>query len=214
MDDPAAEWRRIAATLAEYSIEAGVFREPIFDQVTHQLVERSPIAGVSYRSITPLRVDLLNVYHVTHQLKRPGHDAALRAWATPSHLGEAAYYGRIDVVRRRVAEGAVLDGEDFGGNPIAAAVGAWVVTPLHLECVTHLFEAGAKATLNQLAEWEMESAGSETDLDMLEVLARYGRRSPDSKVRTKAEAIDIDVTRAAFAAMRARARRDGSGDGS
>ena len=153
---------------------SGLMREAHFDAVTCRFVG----AG--------LRLDLLNVWHTTQQLKHPDTETIVAGWLRPKQLGQACYFGRVDVVERAITSGAPLDGSDFGGDPIAGAIEASVVTELHVECVERLFAAGAEATLAQFESHEAESIGSPLDRELLRLLVEYGRESKDPKVRAKA----------------------------
>jgi hypothetical protein len=111
---------------------------------------------------------------------------ARNCWATPRHLGHACYFGRVDFVQAAIRAGRPLNGEDYGGNPIAAAFEAWVTTPLHLRCVELLFEAGAKPTLEQFQSFGAESVGTDIDFAMLELLIKCAMLSDDPRIWVKA----------------------------
>ena len=153
---------------------AGVMRHPHFDGATCQLVERD------------LRIDLLNVWHTTRQLAHPDAKEIVGSWIRPKHLGHACYFGRLDVVRAWIDAGRPLDGRDYGGDPIAAAIEAWVVTPLHVRCVEALFEAGAAVTMAQFDAFAAESVGTELDGALATMLVNHARRSADPAVRARA----------------------------
>jgi len=128
------------------------------------------------------------VWHTTHQLEHPNTSGIVDNWARPKHLGHACYFGRLDVVERTLASGTALDANDDKGDPIAAAIEAWVVTPLHVQCIQSLYAAGAPATLAQFDAYSAESVGSEADLSVLTMLLHHARGSMDPAVRQRAEA--------------------------
>jgi len=192
------QWRQFARKLSSIATAHGVMSDPFLDEKASRLVEGD------------LQIDLLNIWHQTAQLTHRDSDTLVQTWISPSHLGHVCYFGRVDVVERHIATGLPLDGEDYGGNPIAAAVEAWVVTPLHVRCVELLFDAGAASTMEQFNAWNAESVGSLVDLNMLILLVKYGRRSSDSKVREKATSSDLDEMRRLFASLRAGQDRETS----
>ena len=153
----------------------GLMTHPVFDAETNTLVEGE------------LRIDLLNVWHVTHQLEHPDTDATLERWIAPQHLGLACSLGRVDAVATLIAAGSPVDGADYGGDPIAAAIEAWVVTPLHVQCVERLFAAGAKATLTQFQSVQAESTGTGHDRAIIMMLVEHARSSDDPEVRARGE---------------------------
>jgi hypothetical protein len=169
LDDHAFVQRMIDVARA-----AGVMRAPRFDRDACQLIEGD------------LRLDLLNVWHLSWQLERPRADEVARAWISPADLESACMFGRVDVVERAIAHGLRLGGSD----PIAAAVGAWVVTPLHVRCAELLFAAGASATLAQLDAHAAESVGREHDRAMFALILRQARTSSDPRVRARVERFD------------------------
>jgi hypothetical protein len=154
---------------------AGILREPRFDAATCRLVEAE------------LQIDLLNVWHTTRQRQHPETSVIVGNWIRPKHLGHACYFGRVDVVQKSIEGGLPLDGSDYGGDPIAAAMEAWVVTTLHVRCVELLFEAGAAATLAQFDAISAESVGSECDRALTTLLVTHASRSPDPSVRARAK---------------------------
>lgn len=155
--------------------DAGVMHAPCFDVENCQLVERD------------LRIDLINVWHTTNQLRNSATSEIVENWARPKHLGHACYFGRLDIVERAIALGLVLDGSDYGGDPVAAAIEAWVVTPLHVRCVELLYNAGAPATLGQFQSFAAESVGNDPcEQVLLELLLRQAHRSTDPAVRQEA----------------------------
>jgi hypothetical protein len=153
----------------------GLMRRPVFDEKSCQLVEAD------------VRVDLLNVWHACRQRRHPRTAEIIDDWIQPRHLGHACHFGRIDVVRRAVETNSPLNGEDYGGNPIAAAIEAYVVTELHVQCVEALFAAGATATLDQFDSYSAESVGSDCDRAVLALLLNYAGHSGDPAVRAKAK---------------------------
>ena len=152
----------------------GLMQKPEFDAATCQLTEAD------------LRLDLLNVWHTSHQLCRPDTDAIVETWLRPKNLKNACYYGRVDVVQRVLGAGMAPTNKDEG-DPIAAAIGAWVVTPLHVRCVELLFSAGAEATFVQFDEYAVESVGSPEDRAILRLLLAAAERSTDPLVRARAQ---------------------------
>ena len=153
---------------------AGLMKDPHFKVPECQLVEGN------------LTLDLLNVWHETHQGQRPNADEYVECWLRPKHLGHACYYGRVDVVEAAIKAGRPLDGQDYRGNPIAAAFEAFVTTKLHLRCIELLFEAGARPSLLQFRAYQVESMGREIDAAMMAVLVRYAERSDDAALRERA----------------------------
>lgn len=184
------EWSVVAARLADIARAKCVMQRPQYvREPWRQLVEGS------------LRIDLLNVYHASHQLRAPDAEDSVEAWIDPKHLGHACYFGRVDVVCALIVAGAPLDGQDYGGDPISAAMGAWVTTPLHVECVEALLEAGANLSLAYFSG-NPEAIGSEIDADFLELFVRYGRRAVASDIRRRSEEIDLAKLRS-FSRQRA-----------
>jgi hypothetical protein len=112
---------------------------------------------------------------------------SIECWLSPPTLTNACYYGRIDIVEKAIAAHQPLDGGSPDDNPIAAAIGAFVTTPLHVQCVERLFAAGAQAHLSQFWASLAESAGRADDVALRELLIIYGLRSSDAAVRAKAE---------------------------
>lgn len=155
---------------------SGLMQRPRFDRVACQLVEGQ------------LHVDLLSPWHETRQLTRPDTEQILERWARPQYLAHACSFGRLDRVRAAVAAKEPLDGDRDHGNPIAAAIAAWVVTPLHLACIETLFAAGASATLDQFDAFTAESVGGELDAAIRSLLIAHGQASEDPAVRAKAQA--------------------------
>jgi hypothetical protein len=151
----------------------GVMLAPRFDSGACQLVEGE------------LRLDLLNVWHLTRQLSDPDTDQIIDEWIDPKHLGHACSFGRVDVVEKQIKAGLPLDGEDYGGNPIAAAIEAWVLTPLHKECVERLFRAGAKPALSQFDAFR-DAVGSDVDFETMHLVVEHSLRSVDEALRARA----------------------------
>lgn len=137
--------------------EAGLMRAPRFDAETSSLSE-----GM-------LVLDLLNVWHHSRQLTHPQTDEILQSWLNPPSLETAAAFGRLDLVKAAIAGGAELSGRT-AGDPIDLAVGAFCVTPLHVELVRQLIAAGVPVHRGHLATWSRESMGSRLDFELNELL--------------------------------------------
>ncbi len=159
------------ARASEVARESGLMREPRFDRVTCQLVEGH------------LRVDLLNLWHETNFRSGARVVDRFECWIRPRHLANACSYGRVDVVQSAIDRRAPLDGQDGGGNPVAAAIGAFCTTALHVECVELLLAAGAKVCEEQFAAGRAESMGSATDAQLMALLVRYAWQSDDPAIR-------------------------------
>jgi hypothetical protein len=120
----------------------------------------------------PPRIDLLNAWH--HSLMRPAQrDRFLAELFDPPDLVVAAAYGRIDLVERALRLGLPVDGVPA----VAAAVGAFVVTDLHVACVEALFRAGVPHHPSQDDAFLAESAGTAQDRVMGELLSE-ARQKP------------------------------------
>ncbi|MBM4779825.1 MAG: hypothetical protein GQE15_19140 [Archangiaceae bacterium] len=104
-----------------------------------------------------LQLDLLNAWH----------RASLAELIAPKTLVSACSFGRIDLVERAIARHDALD-----PATIEAAIGAFVVTDLHVACVEQLFAAGVPHHRSHLETWRAESTGSEHDRRLLELLQR------------------------------------------
>ena len=173
MKPPLTEDLEFVRAMTRAVQSTGLMQNPTFNPASSQLTEGR------------LALDLFNVWHATQQLDHPESRTIVDNWLRPKHLGHACYFGRADVVQSAIDKGLPLDGEDYGGNPIAAAFEAYVTTPLHLRCVELLFEAGARATLGQF-EANLESVGSKIDGEMRRLLVEHALRSADPAVHAKA----------------------------
>ncbi len=138
--------------------EAGLMREPRFDAESSTLNEGT------------LVIDLLNVWHHSHQLNHPDTDVFVADWLRPKTLATAAAFGRLDLVKSAIARGAALIGPEAGGDPMQLAIGAFCFTPLHLEIVRCLIAAGVRVTRAHFSTWRVESMGSALDLELLALL--------------------------------------------
>jgi hypothetical protein len=141
-------------------VEAGVMRAPVFDASTCQLVDGG------------LRSDLLYGWHESRQLTKPDTPEIVESWVRPTTLAEACYFGRVDFVRRRIAERNLRGASDG----VSAAIGAFCVTPLHVECVRALLEAGVAVTQEHFDTLAAESIGSELDAELAQLLESHTLR--------------------------------------
>jgi hypothetical protein len=132
---------------------SGLFRAPRLDPDEGQLVEGD------------LRVDLLNAWHLGHHHPETG-TGFLETLFAPASLVEAAAYGRVDVVRRAIADGAL----DRGVLAINAAIAAFVVTDLHVTCVEALYAAGVPFHPSHEATFAAESCGLPNDARLRELM--------------------------------------------
>ncbi len=128
-------------------IASGLMHAPRFE-VSGRFVEGS------------LQLDLLNAWH----LSRHGR-SSLPALISPETLVTACSFGRVDLVERAIARNEPLD-----PSSIDAAIGAFVVTDLHVACIERLFAAGVPRQPAHLETWKAESTGSEHDRRILELL--------------------------------------------
>ena len=158
----------------EVSRAKGVMRHPTFDGGSCQLVE------------SDLRLDLYNLWHRSWQLRHRDSEAIVGHWIAPTNLEQACYFGRVDVVQARIQADTPLDGRDCGGDPIAAAIEACVVTPLHVRCVELLFAAGVPVTHTQFDSHGVESMGTRLDFQIFDLLLERASRSPDTTLRERA----------------------------
>lgn len=153
---------------------SGLMRAPLIDAANCRFVEGE------------LQLDLLNVWHSSRQLQHPETERIVAGWRHPVHLGQACYFGRVDLVERAVAAGAALDGSDFGGDPVAGAAEAWVVTDLHIACVQRLYASGVPATLIQFHSHGVEAAGTGRDWELLRLMVAQAQKSADPAARGRA----------------------------
>ncbi|MDP1916336.1 MAG: hypothetical protein Q8L14_08825 [Myxococcales bacterium] len=138
--------------------EAGLMREPRFDAESSTLIEGT------------MALDLLNVWHHSHQLNHPNTDAFVAEWLRPSTLATAAAFGRLDLVKAAIASGAPLVGPTAGGDPLQLAIGAFCFTRLHLELIRCLIAAGVPVTKAHFSTWKVESMGTPLDFELLALL--------------------------------------------
>lgn len=123
-------------------ITSGLMRAPRFE-VRGRFVEGA------------LQLDLLNAWH----------RSSLAELISPKTLVTACSFGRIDLVERAISRSEPLD-----ASAIDAAIGAFVVTDLHVACIERLFAAGVPHHPSHLETWKAESTGSEHDQRILELL--------------------------------------------
>jgi len=164
------DWRPIGRVFAQKAAEMarrlGVLSNPIFDEERFRLVDGD------------IAIDLYNPWHLTGCRVDPDERELARLLA-PTELGAAGYLGRIDVVRRLLAAGVDPNASERDGvSPLQRTLAAWVTTDLHLEVVTALLDAGVIVDREQIGLLLAETAGSEVDGAIAELLTRRARSSP------------------------------------
>lgn len=93
-------------------------------------------------------------------------------------LHQAAYVGRVDVVRRLLAEGADPNGHHdeaqtgwhCGPTPLSKAICAWTVTADHVTIVELLLAHGARVDDSHFADWSADAMGTREDGRILQLL--------------------------------------------
>jgi pSer/pThr/pTyr-binding forkhead associated (FHA) protein len=116
-------------------------------------------------------------------LSGPGRDVNDPSW----NLHEAAYVGRLEVVRRLLDEGADPNGPHdpseirwvCGRAPLNKAIVAWNVTPEHVAVVALLLARGARVDDSHFADHAADSCGSPEDLQILELLEKHRYKPTD-----------------------------------
>ncbi len=150
---------RAAATLAR---DLGVLVDPRHDEDHCRLVGRDG-----------REIDLYNPWHFAGCRADPDR-AALHTLLLPPDLGTAGYLGRIDVIKRLLAEGADPGRPDPAGQtPIDRTISAWVTTDLHVACVEALLAAGAPVTHEHARRLGTEALGTAADIQIVERLAAH-----------------------------------------